>query len=280
MTRWTGIVVASSDPAEEAMVSRLPSYLHPIAGRPLIWHTVAAVARATPPPERIVIVGGTEVTADMFVDIPHPAVSTLQNEELGGFDFSLAGDGATAVVVVDASSCVSSAAVERLAASNRGSWLGAGDVIVAARLEPHLAPEVLRLPSPLQRTRGVIAPAGKLHDQETPIAVRNRVQLAAVAETVRQSIVEQHMAAGVTFLLPATVLIDVDVRIREDTVIYPGVVLEGQTTIGEETVVGPGCRIIDSWIGSGVELKGWNYIAHTSVRNRAILEPYVRRGFD
>jgi len=31
-------------------------------------------------------------------------------------------------------------------------------------------------------------------------------------------------------------------------------VLEGQTTIGEETVIGPGCRIIDSWVGSGVEL--------------------------
>ena len=57
-------------------------------------------------------------------------------------------------------------------------------------------------------------------------------------------------------------------------------VLEGQTTVGEETVIGPGCRVIDSWVGSGVELKGWNYISHTSVRNRAILEPYTRRGFD
>ena len=55
---------------------------------------------------------------------------------------------------------------------------------------------------------------------------------------------------------------------------------EGQTTVGEETVIGPGCRIIDSWVGSGVELKGWNYISRTSVRNRAILEPNARRGFD
>jgi bifunctional UDP-N-acetylglucosamine pyrophosphorylase / glucosamine-1-phosphate N-acetyltransferase len=75
------------------------------------------------------------------------------------------------------------------------------------------------------------------------------------------------------------VMVDVDVRIGRDTIVYPSVVLEGQTTIGDETVIGPGCRVIDSWIGSGVELKGWNYVAHTSVRNRAILEPYVRRGF-
>jgi bifunctional UDP-N-acetylglucosamine pyrophosphorylase / glucosamine-1-phosphate N-acetyltransferase len=87
------------------------------------------------------------------------------------------------------------------------------------------------------------------------------------------------MEGGTTFLLPESVMVDVDVRIGRDTIVYPSVVLEGQTTIGDETVIGPGCRVIDSWIGSGVELKGWNYVAHTSVRNRAILEPYVRRGF-
>jgi hypothetical protein len=29
-----------------------------------------------------------------------------------------------------------------------------------------------------------------------------------------------------------------------------------------------------------VELKGFNYVSHTSIRNRAILEPHVKRGFD
>jgi bifunctional UDP-N-acetylglucosamine pyrophosphorylase/glucosamine-1-phosphate N-acetyltransferase len=88
------------------------------------------------------------------------------------------------------------------------------------------------------------------------------------------------MEGGVTFLLPQSVLVDVDVGIGRDTIIYPGVVLEGRTTIGAETVVGPCCRIVNSWVGSGVELKGFNYLSHTSIRNRAILEPHVRRGFD
>jgi bifunctional N-acetylglucosamine-1-phosphate-uridyltransferase/glucosamine-1-phosphate-acetyltransferase GlmU-like protein len=280
MTRWTGVVVASSAASEEEMMSRLPSYLHPVAGRPLIWHTVTSLARAELAPERIIVVGGADLGADMFLDVAHPAITVLRHDDLGGFDPLVGGDGVTAVVVADASSSVTPGAFERLAQSGRGSWLGDGDVIVAARLDPHLAPEVLRVPSPLQRTRGVISPAGKLQDREPPIAVRNRSHLAAVAEQVRHGIVHGHMAAGVTFLLPSSVLVDVDVRIGADTVIYPGVVLEGQTTIGAETVVGPACRIIDSWIGSGVELKGWNYVAHTSVRNRAILEPYVRRGFD
>jgi bifunctional UDP-N-acetylglucosamine pyrophosphorylase/glucosamine-1-phosphate N-acetyltransferase len=74
--------------------------------------------------------------------------------------------------------------------------------------------------------------------------------------------------------------VDVDVRIGPDTVIYPGAVLEGQTEIGPECVVGPHSRVIDATIGRGVELKGWNYITRTSIRNHAVLEPYVRRGFD
>ena len=115
---------------------------------------------------------------------------------------------------------------------------------------------------------------------ENSVLVRSRHSLAVAAARIRDRLVRRLMDAGVTVLLPESVLLDVDVRVGRDAVLYPGVLLEGQTTVGEETVIGPGCRIIDSWIGSGVELKGWNFIAQTSVRNRAILEPYVRRGFD
>jgi hypothetical protein len=45
-------------------------------------------------------------------------------------------------------------------------------------------------------------------------------------------------------------------------------------------VIGPHSRIMEATIGRGVELKGWNYVARTTIRNQAVLEPYVRRGFD
>jgi bifunctional N-acetylglucosamine-1-phosphate-uridyltransferase/glucosamine-1-phosphate-acetyltransferase GlmU-like protein len=45
-------------------------------------------------------------------------------------------------------------------------------------------------------------------------------------------------------------------------------------------VIGPHSRIVESTIGKGAELRGWNYVARTSVRNQAVLEPYVRRGID
>ena len=56
--------------------------------------------------------------------------------------------------------------------------------------------------------------------------------------------------------------------------------LEGATVIGSECVIGPYSRIVEASIGRGVELAGWNYVARTSVRNHAVLEPYARRGLD
>jgi NDP-sugar pyrophosphorylase family protein len=112
------------------------------------------------------------------------------------------------------------------------------------------------------------------------IRVIDRHTLSDAAVAMRDRLVRMHEAAGVSFVLPDTTWIDADVRIEPDTVIYPGAVLEGHTAIGSECVIGPYTRIVDSTIGRGVELKGWNYVARTSIRNHAVLEPYVRRGFD
>jgi hypothetical protein len=111
-------------------------------------------------------------------------------------------------------------------------------------------------------------------------SVRSRAALARASTALRDLTVARLMARGVTFLLPESVLVDVDVEIGRDTVVYPGVVIEGSTTIGAEAVIGPCSRIVASRIGSGAELKGFNYISHTSIRNRAILEAHVRRGYD
>jgi bifunctional N-acetylglucosamine-1-phosphate-uridyltransferase/glucosamine-1-phosphate-acetyltransferase GlmU-like protein len=112
------------------------------------------------------------------------------------------------------------------------------------------------------------------------LRVVDRHSLSTAATAVRDRLVQQHERAGVSFILPATSWLDVDVRIGADTVIYPGVVLEGASTVGSECVIGPYTRIIDSAIGRGVELKGWNYVCRAHVRNRAVVEPYARRGGD
>ncbi len=279
-----GIVLALSESAGEAMASRLVTYLHPVAGRPLVWHSVAALAALDPPPERVLVVGGVDLAPELFQDIPVP-VEVLPR---GGLDFGrmephLPSDAARDVLVLDAAAVALPQDLAALRAADPGRWLASGPgTAAAARIAAPQIPQLFRLPRPLETPNGVLAEGHRLDaSAEAPtLVVRDRLSLARATRLVRDRLVRALMEAGVTFLLPESVLVDVDVRIGRDSVVYPGAVLEGQTTIGEETVLGPGCRVVDSWVGSGVELRGWNYISHTSIRNRAILEPYVRRGFD
>ena len=83
-----------------------------------------------------------------------------------------------------------------------------------------------------------------------------------------------------TFVSPDTTLIDADVQIGPDTVIYPGVIIEGVSSVGRESVIGPFTRIANAHLGRGVELKGWNLIAHTTIPHGSIVQPYVRQGAD
>ena len=57
--------------------------------------------------------------------------------------------------------------------------------------------------------------------------INSRFELAAVSRIVRQAKNAELMAAGVTIEDPATTYIDSGVEIGADTVIHPGVTIEG-----------------------------------------------------
>lgn len=291
MIRWTAVVAVFAPDERDAMMSRLPTLLHPVCGRPLVWHAVSALFNVDPAPERVLVIGGTGLPDDLFQQAPG-AVVTVDDVAAAGAELDSTGDHG-ALLVFDAAMVASPGAIASLLSGPDGGWLPANDGSVAAvRVDRADLDAVLGIHG-LARPAGEHAsPVGHASADAHPdtgdppthaapaLVVRDRRGLAAATREIRDQIVGRLMEAGVTFVLPESVAVDVDVRIGRDTIVYPGAILEGETTIGEETVIGPGCRIISSWIGSGVEMKGWNYIAHTSIRNRAILEPYVRRGFD
>jgi hypothetical protein len=264
------------------MESRLMTCLHPVAGRPLIWHTLSSIAGLDPAPQQIQVVTHEDLSADLFQGISQDIeLVKVAPGDLADMDQHLDADGASFALVVDATAPVPPDLLQLLVGGGSGRWLPSeDDAAAAAWLDFSLLSQLFRLPDPLNPPNGVLSATKRVGDVPPVIRVQDRAQLARLVRRVRDRAVETLMQAGVTFLLPDTVIVDVDVRIGRDSIVYPGTVLEGQTTIGEETVIGPCCRIIDSWVGSGVELKGWNYVSHSSIRNRAILEPYVRRGFD
>lgn len=135
------------------------------------------------------------------------------------------------------------------------------------------------LPALLGEARGGVQ-ALAVEDPKEILGINDREQLASAESVLRERIRRRLFAAGVTMLQPETILLDAEVSIGPDTVLYPGVLIEGPSVIGAECVVGPYSRIVDSHIGTGVELKGWNFVSRTSIASGAILQPYVRKGYD
>ena len=76
----------------------------------------------------------------------------------------------------------------------------------------------------------------------------------------------EYTEAGVTIVDPRNVYIDEGVLIGSGTTVYPGVILEGAVEIGENCIIGPGSRIVDSTIGND-----------TTVQNSVIIESKVGR---
>ena len=116
--------------------------------------------------------------------------------------------------------------------------------------------------------------AVKAEDAAEGMGINDRSQLAAVAATLRGRILERLMLEGVTILDPATTYVDDAVRIGPDTVLYPGVILEGETTIGAECVIGAGCQVTQSRLADRVTLKPYSVLSEAVVEEGAQLGPF------
>lgn len=105
--------------------------------------------------------------------------------------------------------------------------------------------------------------------------VNSRSELAEVSAIVRQTKNEELMAAGVTIVDPATTYIDPDVQVGADTVIHPGVVLEGHTRIGSACEIQAYTRLVDSEIGDRVTVNSYCLIVGAHVADGVSVGPFA-----
>ncbi len=105
--------------------------------------------------------------------------------------------------------------------------------------------------------------------------VNSRTELAEVSAIVRQTKNEELMAAGVTIEDPATTYIDDDVTVGIDTILHPGVMLEGNTTVGTACEIHGGVRIVDSTVGDGVTLNNHCVVESSRIASGAIIGPFA-----
>ena len=103
-------------------------------------------------------------------------------------------------------------------------------------------------------SRGLRVEAVETPDPDECMGINNRAELADATAYMRRRIARDHMAEGVTFIDPETVYIDADVPIGRDTIIEPGVVITGDSRLGEGCHVKAGCVIEGSRLADDVTI--------------------------
>ncbi|MDR2749180.1 MAG: bifunctional UDP-N-acetylglucosamine diphosphorylase/glucosamine-1-phosphate N-acetyltransferase GlmU [Clostridiales bacterium] len=111
-------------------------------------------------------------------------------------------------------------------------------------------------------------------DPEQFMGVNTRVQLAKATEALKRRRNEEFMDSGVTMIDPSSVWIGHDVTIGVDTLLHPGVMLEGSTRIGAACEIGPNTRIVDSAIGDCVTVS-YSVILKSTVGSHADIGPFA-----
>ncbi|WLR55093.1 bifunctional UDP-N-acetylglucosamine diphosphorylase/glucosamine-1-phosphate N-acetyltransferase GlmU [Mesobacillus subterraneus] len=105
------------------------------------------------------------------------------------------------------------------------------------------------------KNKGEIVSAYVTDSFAETLGVNDRVALAEAERTMKKRINEYHMRNGVSFIDPDNTYIGPDVKVGQDTVIFPGTTLSGSTVIGSECQIGPNTEISNCEIGNNTVIR-------------------------
>ena len=170
-------------------------------------------------------------------------------------------------------------AVKAIREINVGTYVVEGEFLFSAleELQPTNAQGEFYLTDIVQAAveGGRRVAAVTLEDPNEGLGVNTRRQLAEAEEVVRRQIRNRWLDAGVRMIDPASTWIDAGVTIGRDSVLYPHVMLEGSTIIGEDVIVRSGTRITDCIIGSRVEILDHCVFRDSQIEDDATLGPFA-----
>lgn len=126
----------------------------------------------------------------------------------------------------------------------------------------------------IMRDRGEKVGAYNGSTIEELMGVNSRVELSKAEEIMRKRINTSHMVNGVTIIDVNSTYIESDVEIGNDTIVYPGVMLKGNTKIGSGCIIGMNCNISNSTIGDYTKVES-STIIDSTVGENTIVGPYA-----
>lgn len=121
-----------------------------------------------------------------------------------------------------------------------------------------------------QRVAGIVH-----HDAAELLGVNTRAELAHAGRRLFGQKALELMDSGVTILDPSRTWIDPRARIGRDSVIHPDVQIEGASVLGEDCVVRSGCRLTDTDVGRGSEIRDHSVCLEARIGNGVTVGPFA-----
>ena len=123
---------------------------------------------------------------------------------------------------------------------------------------------------------GLLDPAVQLtvEDATEISGVNDRGQLAACEQVLQQRLRQQWLAAGVSFLDPASCSLSLGTRFGRDVVVEPQSHFRGSNSIGDGCRIGPGALIEDSRLEADVEVT-FSVVRQARLARGSIVGPFA-----
>lgn len=128
---------------------------------------------------------------------------------------------------------------------------------------------------PLYRRLGLRVGTVTTDEPDEIRGINSQTELAEVNSIVRQRKNEELMSNGVTIEDPSTTSIDDDVTVGPDTIIHPGVRLEGQTHVGKRCEIQSWVRIVDSTIEDDCTVRNCCVITAAHLASGSVVGPFA-----
>lgn len=113
-----------------------------------------------------------------------------------------------------------------------------------------------------------------LEDNNEILGINSKVELEKANRIMRERINKYHMENGVIIIDQNNTYIEETVTIGKDTVLYPGVFLQGDTSIGENCEILGNTRIIDCKLGNNIRVES-SVLEESIVEDKVTIGPFA-----
>jgi bifunctional UDP-N-acetylglucosamine pyrophosphorylase/glucosamine-1-phosphate N-acetyltransferase len=114
------------------------------------------------------------------------------------------------------------------------------------------------------------------HDAREVSGVNTRAELAEFENLLRRNSIRKLMIeGGVTFIDPSHAYVSPQAEIGRDSIIYPGVSIEGNSVLGEQCEIRAGTRITNSRLGNDVTIKDHCVIIDSEIEAHCTVGPFA-----